>query len=194
VDAERKPTVFVCGPFTDALEEGPREEQPRLDEDLAAFLDLIHGTIEECQLKVASAHREELAGPHQLTRPRELTPEVIAKRDLGWMRDCDAAVFVLGTPSQPCWRTDGTFIELGWATVLEKPVVLVGDLDAYPSDLVRGMPDVLRSPMILAPKHLQERPATLLDALGRVAAHLALPAEEALQREQGGAVGPVGQP
>jgi nucleoside 2-deoxyribosyltransferase len=194
VDAERTPTVFVCGPLTNALEEGPPEEQPRLDEDLAGFLDLIHGTIEQGRLQVASAHREELSGPHQLTRPRELTPGVIAKRDLGWMNDCDAAVFVLGTPSQPCWRTDGTFIELGWATMLRKPVVLVGDLDAYSSDLVRGMPDLLQGPPILAPERLQERPALLLAALGRVAPDLALPAEEALPGEQGGAMGPVGQP
>jgi nucleoside 2-deoxyribosyltransferase len=200
VHAERKPTVFVCGPFTNALEAGLPEEHPRLDEDLAAFLNLIHETIERHQLTVASAHREELAGPHQLTRPQELTPEVIAKRDRAWMQHCDAAVIVLGTPSRSCWRTDGTFIELGWASAFGRPVVLVGDLDAYPSALVRGVPSLLPNSLVLAPERLQERPALLIDALDRVANHLALatrlalPAEEALLGEQGRAMGPVGQP
>lgn len=186
MDVERKPTVFVCGPFTNALE-GP-EEQPRLHGDLAAFLDLIHETIEQKRLKVASAHREELAGPH------ELTPEVIAKRDLDWMKDCTAAVIVLGTPSRPFWRTDGTFIELGWAAVLDKPVVLVGDLEAYPSALVRGLPSVLRNSVTVTPKRLAAQPELLLHALGQVATQLVTRTDEPLQGEQRGAMSRVGQP
>jgi nucleoside 2-deoxyribosyltransferase len=186
LDVERKPTVFVCGPITYALE-GP-EGQSRLHGDLAAFLDLIHETIERNRLTVASAHREELAGPH------ELTPEVIAKRDLDWMKDCVAAVIVLGTPSRPSWRTDGTFIELGWAAMLDKPVVLVGDLEAYPSALVRGLPSVLRSSVTVMPKRLEAQPELLLDALGQVTAQLTIPADEPLQGEQRGAMSRVGQP
>jgi hypothetical protein len=185
VHAERKQVVFVCGPFTNALEPGPHGEHQKLDEELNAFLGLIHRTIEEHRLTVASAHREELAEPHQLTRPEELTPEVIAKRDLTWMQHCDAAVVVLSTPSRSCWRTDGTFIELGWATAFRKSVVLVADLDAYPSALVRGLPSLLCDPPVLAPERLQERPARLIDELRRVAGHLVLPAEEALPGEQG---------
>jgi nucleoside 2-deoxyribosyltransferase len=192
VTAERMPTVFVCGPLTDALEGDP-EEQPALNEELGAFLDLIRETLERNGLRVVSAHRAELTGTRKLATP-ELPPEVIAKRDLNWMTGCAAAVIVLGTPSQPFWRTDGTFIELGLAAGLDKPVVLVADLEAYPSALVRGVPSVLASTQTLAPKRLQERPVMLLRALGQVAAQLAVPAEEPLQGEQGRAMGSVAQP
>lgn len=148
-------TVFVCGPLTEAL------NGQELDEELRGLLELIHETLARDRMRVLSAHRDERWGQD------EPSPEVVAERDLEWMRACDAAVMVLGTPSRPVWRTDGTFVELGWATALRKPVVVIGDLGAYRSALVRGLSSVSSSIRILPPHELRACPKVLLPILGQ---------------------------
>lgn len=146
--------VFVCGPLTEAL------NGQELDKGLRGFLELVHETLERVGMKVFSAHRDEGWGED------EPPPEIVAKRDSAWMRDCDASVMILGTPSRPTWRTDGTFVELGWATALEKPVVVVGDLGAYRSALVRGLPSALGGIRTLPPDEVQACPEVLVRVLG----------------------------
>jgi hypothetical protein len=145
--------VFVCGPLTEAL------NGQELDKGLRGFLQLIHETLERVGMKVFSAHREE--GWGQV----EPLPDVVAKRDSAWMRDCDVSVMILATPARPRWRTDGTFVELGWATAMEKPVVVVGDLGAYRSALVRGLPSALGGIRTLPPEEVQARPEVLVRLL-----------------------------
>jgi len=147
--------VFVCGPITEA-----RNGQG-LDEGLRSFLELVHQLLERAGIEVVSAHRDERWG-HD-----EPPPEIIAKRDFAWMKACSAAVMVLGTPAQPVWRTDGTFMELGWATSVDKPVVLIGDLDSYRSPLVRGLPSLSGRIRILTPQEVQVRPEVVLGALSQ---------------------------
>lgn len=145
--------VFVCGPLTEA------KNGQGLDEGLRGFLELVHETLEQDGVQISSAHREERWGQD------EPSPDVVAKRDLEWMHACDAAVMVLGTPLQPMWRTDGTFVELGWAITLKRPVVVIGDLDAYPSHLVRGLPSLSHGIRTLAPHGVEADPAILLRTL-----------------------------
>jgi nucleoside 2-deoxyribosyltransferase len=151
-------TVFVCGPFTEAM------NGKGLDQGLRRFLELVHETLQGGGFEVTSAHRYERWGQD------DPPPALIAKRDLEWMRECATSVMVLGTPSQPTWRTDGTFVELGWATALKRPIVVVGNLDAYRSPLVRGLPSVLGGMRTLAPNDVQADPAILLRALKEVLA------------------------
>jgi nucleoside 2-deoxyribosyltransferase len=146
-------TVFVCGPITEA------KDGQGLDLGLRGFLELIHEVLQQDGMQVRSAHRDERWGRD------EPPPDLVAKRDLGWMQECAATVVVLGTPSRPTWRTDGTFVELGWATALKRTVVVVGDLDAYRSPLVRGLPSVLGGIRTLAPNEVQANPAILLSTL-----------------------------
>ncbi len=148
-------TVFVCGPLTEAL------NGQELDEELRGLLELIHETLERGRMTVLSAHRDERWGED------EPSPEVIAERDLEWMQACDATVMVLATPSRPIWRTDGTFVELGWATALGKPVVVIGDLGAYRSALVRGLPSVSSGIRILPSQDVCAHPEVLLPILGQ---------------------------
>jgi nucleoside 2-deoxyribosyltransferase len=177
--------VFVCGPITEAM------NGQELDNGLRGFLELVHETLEQVGMRVLSAHRAEGWGQD------EPPADVVAKRDSAWMRDCDASVMVLGTPSRPTWRTDGTFVELGWATALEKPVVVVGDLGAYRSTLVRGLSDALGGIRTLPPEEVQACPELLVRALREAAPAVRSSGglqREPLQGEQDGSSRPVGQP
>jgi nucleoside 2-deoxyribosyltransferase len=146
-------TVFVCGPFTEAM------NGDGLDHGLRDFLEMIHKTLLAEDMRIFSAHKHERWGgkvpPHNK----------VAKRDFKWMKTCDATVIVLGSPWQSSWRTDGTFIELGWATWREIPVVVVGDLDAYRSPLVRGLPGALANVHTLTPVEVLADPAILVRTL-----------------------------
>jgi nucleoside 2-deoxyribosyltransferase len=145
--------VFVCGPLTEAV------DGQGLDKGLRGFLELVHDTLERVGMEVFSAHREEGWGED------EPSPDVVAKRDSAWMRHCDATVMILGIPSRPMWRTDGTFVELGWATAMGKPIVVVGDLGAYRSALVRGLAGALGGIRTLPPEHVLASPEVLVRAL-----------------------------
>jgi hypothetical protein len=142
--------VFVCGPIAQAV------DAPGMDEGSRRFLEVVHETLEKGGLRVWSAHRELRWG--QI----EPSPAYVAKQDLALMRACDATVIVLGTPSQARWRTEGTFIELGWAIAMQRPLVVVGDLDAYPSTLVRGLPSLSSGIRILTPNEVQADRTALL--------------------------------
>lgn len=143
------PIVFVCGPLTAAT------KGQKVDPKVRRFLELIYRALDEAEMQVRAAHPEEGWGQD------EPAPDVVAKRDWDWMSTCQATVIVLGTPEQPVWRTDGTFIELGWATALDKPRVLVGDPQAYRSPLVRGVPSLPGSLRVLRPAEVQASPASL---------------------------------
>jgi nucleoside 2-deoxyribosyltransferase len=155
--------VFVCGPFTEAM------NGQDLDEGLRGFLELVHETLDHDGMQVSSAHRDERWGRD------EPSPDIVAKRDLAWMQACNATVMVLGTPSRPMWRTDGTFVELGWAITLKRPVVVIGDLDAYRSALVRGLPGLSHGIRTLAPDEVQADPASLLRTLKEALAEPSTP-------------------
>lgn len=150
------PLVSVCGPLTSAFTGGAG------DGDLRGFLELVHDTLEDAGLAVASAHRAERWG----ACTDDLTSLAVARRDIDWVRACRAVVAVLGVPGRTSsYRTDGTFIELGWALAWRKHLVLVGDLSAYPSLLVQGVPDIAASSVVLSPEEVASDPDSLLVAL-----------------------------
>jgi hypothetical protein len=65
----------------------------------------------------------------------------VAARDIGWMRACELyACFLPGDPTTG-WslRTDGTCVELGWASALGKPIVIVRDAAVEYSHLIAGL-------------------------------------------------------
>ena len=63
------------------------------------------------------------------------------------MLDCDIYVAILSTnENKEFIRSDGTFIEIGWAYALNKPIVLIVDEDVMEktSDLLKCMIDEKR--------------------------------------------------
>jgi len=59
------------------------------------------------------------------------TPEHVLRRDWHFANACDAAVVVLPADERSClYRSDGTFIEIGWAVALGKPLFVLTDRSA----------------------------------------------------------------
>jgi len=114
------PRVFLCGPISRACEGG--EFDPAVRQVMESFA----STLEAAGFVILSAHREEGFGQ---AIPDD--PVHVFERDLSLASRCSVMVAVVpndkdGRP----YRTDGTFIELGWATALEKPLVVVTDCAA----------------------------------------------------------------
>lgn len=100
-------------------------------------------------LSAVMAAGYEVLSAHQLERWGE-TDMIdayfdVCRRDFAWMREAAAFVAILppGGAGEPI-RTDGTCVELGWATALSKPIVLVRRLLDRHSHLVRGLPTIAR--------------------------------------------------
>ncbi|MET9142523.1 MULTISPECIES: nucleoside 2-deoxyribosyltransferase [unclassified Streptomyces] len=109
--------VFVGGPIQHAI---------LADGFVGQLQDAITtaiGTVTENGANVFSAHVVEKFGEETAS----FTPEQVSVRDFRWMRKCDVFVPVLPVQREDgiLRRTDGTHVELGWATALGRPIVLI---------------------------------------------------------------------
>ncbi|MCQ8836410.1 nucleoside 2-deoxyribosyltransferase [Streptomyces malaysiensis] len=78
--------------------------------------------VEENGGNVFSAHVAEKFG----VETASFTPDQVSVRDFRWMTKCDVFVPVLPVlPDGTLLRTDGTHVELGWASALGRPVVMI---------------------------------------------------------------------
>ncbi|MFI9010013.1 nucleoside 2-deoxyribosyltransferase [Actinosynnema sp. NPDC053489] len=108
--------LFVGGPIQHAL------SPDGFTSDLERTLKLVMETLREYGANIYSAHTVEHFGD----RTAHYTPEQVAARDLRWMSKCDVFIPVLPvTEDGVLMRTDGTHVELGWATALGRPIVLI---------------------------------------------------------------------
>jgi nucleoside 2-deoxyribosyltransferase len=134
--ATEKPplTVFLCGPITNVTAGGAFNAAVR------HFIESIAERLENAGFSVLSAHREELFGARVPERPID-----VFLRDWRFAQIADAMVVVLPADSEGnLIRTDGTFMELGWAVALRKPLFIVTDLAATGrSYLFDGLLDVV---------------------------------------------------
>src|SRR5262249_35932937 len=90
------------------------------------------------EIEVFSAHLVEDFG----AATPEWRPDSIARRDFEWMTSCDVFVALLpGDRHGNLARTDGTHVELGWASALGKPIILVMDagVEEQQSQLLGGL-------------------------------------------------------
>lgn len=124
--------VFLGGPIQFMIED------PVLLERMKRAVRRLVRTLQDAGMEVFSAHLVESFG----ATTADWQPHSIAERDLDWMRRCD--VFVALLPSDgtgDLGRTDGTHVELGWASAMSKPIVLVTEsrLAHRYSQLVQGL-------------------------------------------------------
>ncbi|MBP2471907.1 nucleoside 2-deoxyribosyltransferase [Crossiella equi] len=123
-------TVFVGGPIQHAI--GPRA----FHEPLRHTLQTVLAAVTAAGAEVFSAHVREEFG----ATTAQFTPEQVTVRDLDWMRRCDVFVPVLPVLADgTLLRTDGTHVELGWASALGRPIVLVTTPSPTASHLLRGL-------------------------------------------------------
>jgi nucleoside 2-deoxyribosyltransferase len=125
-------SVFLGGPIQHATS-GAQFYTP-LKRDLEAAI----AQLREEGHRVFSAHLDEAFGAMEA----DFTPERVSRRDFGWMQACQvyAAILPRG-PDGRLMRTDGTHIEIGWASALQIPIVLFVEAGCRPelSFLVQGL-------------------------------------------------------
>jgi nucleoside 2-deoxyribosyltransferase len=175
------PNVFVGGPIQYAL------NGTDFDDSLKLLFTKVHASLEGAGYGVLSAHRAEKFG--EITAA--FTSDEIAVRDHTWMQLCAAFVAVIpADQSGVPYRTDGTHIELGWASGQRKPIVLVATLPlsrGY-SQVVHGLRKITLVD-ILDARMVSETPWLVVDSVRRALAGFA--ANRAGALEARGHTGPA---
>jgi hypothetical protein len=120
------PTVFIGGPFKGCVDPATGELDAAWKDRYQRLIDLFteHGWT------VLNAHHAEGWG-REMAGAAECTA-----RDFEWMRACDLFLAFPGSPPSP-----GTHVEIGWATTLRRPVVLLLQGDNHAA-LVTGLPAI----------------------------------------------------
>ncbi|MGW4562121.1 hypothetical protein ACWEN3_06805 [Streptomyces sp. NPDC004561] len=152
--------VFVGGPIQYAIED---------DGFYSPLRRTLHGIIEaiqEANGTVFSAHVAEKFG---VDTPL-FSPQQVSVRDFDWMRRCDVFVPVLPVLGDDLLRTDGTHVEMGWASALRKPIKLVTrqPMASNASHLLRGLPEIAEVSLFDDIEVAQD-PGTLLASIARSA-------------------------
>jgi nucleoside 2-deoxyribosyltransferase len=108
--------IFVGGAIQYALEDDG------FNENLRKLLEKTMDQLEADGYEVLSAHRYENYGEMDVNDRQEW----VTQRDYAWMQECDAYVAVLpqGPDGRPV-RTDGSHVELGWASAMGKKIILL---------------------------------------------------------------------
>jgi nucleoside 2-deoxyribosyltransferase len=155
-------SIFVGGPIQHAI------NGSGFDTTLRDLFHIVHDVLERAGFGVLSAHRAEQFG---LTTA-ELSSDEIAVRDHAWMEQCIAfmAVIPLHEDALP-YRTDGTHIELGWASGQKKPIILVATqpLARGYSQVIHGLRKIT-SVHVLDSEMVRKNPTVLIWAVERALA------------------------
>lgn len=122
-------SVFVAGPFMGAIDPLTGTVVTRERERLLRVIEWF----ESSGWLVYNAHRREQWGQSILP------PDVCTELDYNEIADADLFVAFPGVPASP-----GTHIEVGWASAMDKPIVLlVEDVELH-TFLIRGLHTVAR--------------------------------------------------
>ncbi len=116
--------VFIAGPFKSMVnpKTGVMESHEK-----QKILNLI-AFFEEKGFSVHNAHKREGWGKDFMT------PEECTKMDFNEISTCDLFVGFPGSPPSP-----GTHIEIGWASALNKPVILLLEEGKEYAFLIKGL-------------------------------------------------------
>jgi len=117
-------TVFLAGPFKAIIDPATGVMRPF---DRQRYEALI-SHLETCGYTVHNAHQRESWGADFFS------PEECTRLDYEQIRDCDLFVAFPGSPASP-----GTHIEIGWATVFGKPLILLLEESHTYAYLIRGL-------------------------------------------------------
>ena len=126
-------SVFVAGPFKALVDPATGEMDASHKERLLRLIDFF----ERRGVTVYNAHRREAWGKEFLA------PEECTRIDFEEIGAADLFVALPGSPASP-----GTHVEIGWASALRKPLVLLLEEDREYAFLVRGLPEVARARLV----------------------------------------------
>ncbi|MDM0027081.1 nucleoside 2-deoxyribosyltransferase [Variovorax saccharolyticus] len=123
--------IFLAGPFKALVNKKTNAMSPI---EIARFMTIIVH-FENKGWTVHCAHRREKWGKEFMT------PEECTSVDFSEIKKCDYFVAFPGSPASP-----GTHVELGWASALGKPIILLLEKNKEYAFLVQGLGEV--SPVI----------------------------------------------
>jgi nucleoside 2-deoxyribosyltransferase len=124
---ERIREVFVGGPFFGVV----NPWTGAMNDDEQRKITCLLEFFEVAGAKVYNSHRREAWGKEFLTA------DVVTRLDFEEIRSSDIFVAYPGAPASP-----GTHVEIGWASALGKPMVLLLDETKKYSFLVTGLPTI----------------------------------------------------
>ncbi|MGH3717729.1 MAG: nucleoside 2-deoxyribosyltransferase [Pseudonocardiaceae bacterium] len=122
------PRVFLAAPFAQWL-----SEDGLVDPTWRDRLSMLRQGFLDAGMPVFSAHHNERWGAGWLPA------EVCVPNDFRAMETCDVVCAYLGTPASA-----GVCIELGWASAMRKPILLVLDRGIKHSQMIKGLTTVTR--------------------------------------------------
>ncbi|HET9898410.1 MAG TPA: nucleoside 2-deoxyribosyltransferase [Streptosporangiaceae bacterium] len=121
--------VFLGGPFKSLIDPGTGQMHVRDQELFGALI----RRLEDDGCEVHNAHRREGWGA------ASMTPEECTRLDFTEISRCDVFVAFPGHPASP-----GTHVEIGWASAMGKPIVLLLNEGCDYAFLIRGLHTVAR--------------------------------------------------
>jgi nucleoside 2-deoxyribosyltransferase len=150
--------ILLGGPIRHAVLAG------EFDPSLLVLVTSLLDTLESSGWEVFSAHRAEGFS----IESEKFCSQKIVTRDFDWMKRCDLFVAILPPGPEGVLRTDGTHVELGWASALGKPIIAVVPLpipETY-GHMLRGLGSIAQVDYINI-LDVQKRPEVLREALQR---------------------------
>jgi nucleoside 2-deoxyribosyltransferase len=155
--------IFLGGPITHL------SKHPRTSARVEKFLIIAENTFKEAGWAVHSAHITECFG-------RDVpTADIIVKRDIEWLSRSSYAIFLLPNDGdQNPLRTDGTFIEIGYAVCAKIPCsILIENTDGH-SPMIHGLADFFNQTSLLTIDILRDDPTRIINSI-RIASEAILP-------------------
>ena len=114
--SDSKGNIFVGGPIQYALK--AKVFEPGLQSQINSIIDILKNE----GYHIFSAHHVEKFG----SETHLFTERSIASRDFIWMKGCELFIALLpNNEDGTIMRTDGTHIELGWASSMNKPIIII---------------------------------------------------------------------
>lgn len=125
------PCVFVGGPIQNAI--GP---DGVFYTEVRQLIESVLEVLKKANYRIISSHIYEDFGKMDVSGKYQ----EVCFRDYQWMRECDLFLAILPLDSEgKVISTSGTSVELGWASALGKPIILVRDPAPKYSHLVAGL-------------------------------------------------------
>ena len=122
--------VFIGGPISHLM------RKDGFDEGFIEMHKTIIKRFEQAGYQVLSAHIVEGYGKNKID-----PDELIVNRDLNWIDEADVCVFLFPSEADKSIRTDGTYIELGYASSVCRHICCFWDSAnaQFYSPMFRGM-------------------------------------------------------
>lgn len=143
------PRVFLAAPFAQWL-----SEDGLVDPIWRTRFSVLRQGFLDAGMPVFSAHHNERWGASWLPA------EVCVPNDFRAMETCDVVCAYLGTPASA-----GVCIELGWASAMRKPILLVLDCGPKYSQMIEGLATVTHMrELVLADGWVDSTTSEILEA------------------------------